>query len=80
MSKISVAILCIVIAGILIAMLMEVPYVTGGPGALVVIALVYSFVVARREAGLMAYALEQQREEERREKEAEAVIIPEWQR
>lgn len=77
MSKISLTILFIVIGAILTGMYLEVPYLEGAPGALLVVALVYSFVVAKREAGLMAMALEQ-RMEQKDVRFREDVIVPEW--
>ncbi|MEL6237708.1 MAG: hypothetical protein AAFQ90_03845 [Pseudomonadota bacterium] len=83
MSKITLSVLCIVIAGIITDMYLEVPYLTGGPGAFIVLALVYSFVVAKREVALMALALQEpvadEPEDEDEEQESN-VIVPEWQR
>jgi hypothetical protein len=70
-------VLFIVIFGIITGMLLEVPYLTGGPGALIVFGLVYSFIVAKREAGLMALALEQ-RSNQTDVRFREDVIVPEW--
>jgi len=77
MSKITLTILFIVIGAILVGMYLEVEYLTGGPGAFIVMALVYSFVVAKREAGLMSLALEQ-RAEQNDVRFSEKVIVPEW--
>ena len=78
MSKVSIGLLYVVILGIIVCMVYEVPYISGLPGALIVISLVYSFVVAKREAALMSFALEEQRREEREAAESDDVIIPEW--
>ena len=78
MSKVSIGLLYIVILTIIVCMAYEVPYISGLPGALIVISLVYSFVVAKREAALMSFALEDQRREERRARAEEGVVIPEW--
>ena len=77
MSKTSLTILCVVIAAIITGMILEVPALSNGTGAFLVMALIYSFVVAKREAGLIAYALEhrQQAEDVRFREE---VIVPEW--
>ena len=77
MSKITLSVLFIVIGGIIGGMYMEVPYLTGGPGAFIVMALVYSFVVAKREAALMSLALEQ-RPKTTDVRFREDVIVPEW--
>ncbi|MEO0871976.1 MAG: hypothetical protein AAFY19_08480 [Pseudomonadota bacterium] len=85
MSKITLTILCIVIAGIITGMYLEVPQLSGGVGAFIVLALVYSFVVAKREVALLALALrepsEDEPEDELEDDSREAdVIVPEWQR
>lgn len=77
MSKISQTILCIVIGAIIVGMYLEVPWLSNGVGALLVFGLVYSFVVAKREAGLMSLALNQ-RGEASDTRFAEEVIVPEW--
>lgn len=79
MSKITLSVLFIVIGAIITGMYLEVEYLTGGPGAFIVMALVYSFVVAKREAALMSLALEQ-RMEQTDVRYCEDVIVPEWQR
>ena len=83
MSKITLTILCIVIAGIITGMYLEVPQLSGGVGAFIVLALVYSFVVAKREVALMALALQEPDADEPEDEEEEQVsnvIVPEWQR
>ena len=83
MSKITLSVLCIVIAGIITGMYLEVPQLSGGVGAFIVLALVYSFVVAKREAALMALALQEPVADELEdgdEEQASNVIVPEWQR
>jgi hypothetical protein len=91
MSRITLTVLCIVIGGIVVGMAFELPQLANGVGAFIVFALVYCFVVAKREAALMSLALEEQREEERERREAIArqhtriaprdqPIVPEWQR
>ena len=85
MSKITLTILCIVIAGIITGMYLEVPQLSGGVGAFIVLALVYSFVVAKREVALMALALREPSDdepvdEEQEQEQAANVIVPEWQR
>ncbi|MEO0591185.1 MAG: hypothetical protein AAFZ11_11575 [Pseudomonadota bacterium] len=81
MSKITLSVLCIVIAGIITGMYLEVPQLSGGVGAFIVLALVYSFVVAKREAALLALALQEPDEDEPEDEEqASNVIVPEWQR
>ena len=67
MSKVSIGILFAAIALIIVATYLEVAFVAGGSGVVLVVALCYSFVVARREMALMSLALEQA-EEERAEK------------
>ena len=49
MSKVSIGILFAAIALIALAMLFDVLFVAGGSGVVLVVALVYSYVVARRE-------------------------------
>lgn len=78
MSKTSLTLLCIVIVGIITGMVLEVKALSGGVGAFIVIALVYSFVVAKREAALMAYVLEEQRRAAREVRYSEDVIVPEY--
>ncbi|MEO0464232.1 MAG: hypothetical protein AAF127_13960 [Pseudomonadota bacterium] len=56
MSKISLTLLCIVVGGIVIGMWYEVPAVSGKAGALIVDGLVYSYVVAKRDAAALAGA------------------------
>ncbi|MEM6857292.1 MAG: hypothetical protein AAF559_05425 [Pseudomonadota bacterium] len=83
MSKITLTILCIVIAGIITGMYLEVPQLSGGVGAFIVLALVYSFVVAKREVALLALALQEPSDDEPEDEEEEPqsnVIVPEWQR
>lgn len=77
MSKISLTILFIVIGAIIVGMYLEVPYLTGGPGAFIVMALVYSFIVAKREAALLSMALDQNAKAED-VRFREEVIVPEW--
>lgn len=77
MSKISLSILCIVIGAIIIGMYLELPQLSNGVGAFIVIALVYSFVVAKRDAALMALMLEQ-RMEATDVRYCEDVIVPDW--
>lgn len=77
MSKITLSVLFIVIGAIIVGMYMEVEYLTGGPGAFIVMALVYSFIVAKREAGLMSYALDN-RDEPSETRFREDPIVPEW--
>jgi hypothetical protein len=79
MSRVSIGLLYTVILGVIVGMLLEVPYISGLPGALIVFALVYSFVVAKREVALMSYALDEQRGAERQAVDAENVVVPEWQ-
>lgn len=78
MSKTTLTILCTVIGLIILGMYLEVKALSGGVGAFIVIALVYSFVVAKREAALMSYALEEKREAEREAKRTRGVVVPEW--
>ena len=77
MSKITLSVLFIVIGAIITGMYFEVEYLTGGPGAFIVMGLVYSFVVAKREAALMSLALDQ-RTQENDVRFAENLIVPEW--
>ena len=76
MSKISLTILCTVIGAIIVGMYLEVPALSNGVGAFIVIALVYSFVVAKREAGLMSYALDNRHEQTETRFRAD-LIVPE---
>ena len=89
MSRVSIALLYVVIAAIIVCMYFEVPYISGLPGALIVISLVYSFVVAKREAALIAFTLDEQRRQsqpkphsrakgEADDEEGDSVIVPEW--
>ncbi|MGB3472908.1 MAG: hypothetical protein WBA51_18985 [Erythrobacter sp.] len=54
MSRISLALLCIVVGGIIVGMIYEVPAVSGKTGAILVDGLVYSYVVAKRDAAALA--------------------------
>jgi hypothetical protein len=78
MSKISLAILCTVIGAIIVGMYLEVEALSGGVGAFIVIALVYSFVVAKREAALMSHVMDQQKQTRPETRFREDVIVPEW--
>lgn len=78
MSKISIAILYIVIIAIIIGMYLEVPYLTGGPGAFLVIALVYSFVVAKRELALLSEAMHEEEEPDIVDERDDQPVIPDW--
>lgn len=49
MSKVSIGILFAAIALIAFAMLFDVMFVAGGSGVVLVVALAYSYVVAKRE-------------------------------
>ena len=77
-SKVTLTILCTVIGLIILGMYFEVRALSGGVGAFIVIALVYSFVVAKREAGLMAYALKEQHGAGDETRFKEEVIVPAW--
>ena len=74
MSKVSIGILFTAIALVIVATYFEVAFVAGGSGVVIVVALCYSYVVARREMALMSVALEQA-EEERAEK-AKSTPVP----
>jgi len=78
MSRLSIALLYTVICGIIVGMWFEVPYVSGNTGALIVIALVYAFVVAKREVALIMHAIEQQGREEVDQEPSDQPVIPEW--
>lgn len=80
MSKISLTILYIVILSIIVGMYLEVPYLTGGPGAFLVIALVYSFVVAKRELALLSEALNDEGDDEPEiaQEPDDQPVIPDW--
>lgn len=49
MSKVTLGILCAAVALIVLATLFNVMFVAGGSGIVIVVALAYSYVVARRE-------------------------------
>ena len=57
MSKVTLAILFAMIILIIIATYYDVAYLGGGPGVLLIAALSYAYVVARRQAALMTYVL-----------------------
>jgi len=54
MSKISLWLLCITVGAIIVGMLYEVPAVSGKTGAILVDGLIYSYVVAKRDAAALA--------------------------
>lgn len=58
MSKVSLGILMAATALIVLAVYFEVSFIAGSTGVVLVVALGYSFVVARREASLMMHAIE----------------------
>lgn len=78
MSKITTAILFIVIAGVTLGTAFGVPYLADGPGALIVFALVYAYIVAKRELAVMP--LERAIEVEARGKEQDSPppVIADW--
>ena len=57
MSKITIAFLFITIALIIVSVLLDVPFLRGGSGMIFVAALVYSYIVAKREIELLSYAV-----------------------
>ena len=57
MSRITIAFLFITIALIILSVLFEVPFLRGGSGLIFIAALVYSYIVAKREVELLSYAV-----------------------
>ena len=57
MSKLSLVLLMLTIAAVIVAMLLEAPFVSGGSGVIYVVALVYFYTIAKREAELLVYAV-----------------------
>ena len=57
MSRITIAFLFITIALIIVSVLLDVPFLRGGSGMIFVAALVYSYIVAKREIELLSYAV-----------------------
>lgn len=57
MSRITIAFLFITIALIIVSVLLDVPFLRGGSGMVFVAALVYSYIVAKREIELLSYAV-----------------------
>ena len=57
MSRITIAFLFITIALIIVSVLLDVPFLRGGSGLIFVAALVYSYIVAKREIELLSYAV-----------------------
>ncbi len=62
MSNLSLALLLAAVALIIVAQSFELPFVSGGSGVLLVVALGYAFVVAKREAKLFLAAMRDQEE------------------
>ena len=60
MSKVSLTLLLTAVALIVVAQFFELPFVSGGSGVLLVVALGYAFVVAKREAKLFMAAMQDQ--------------------
>lgn len=58
MSKVSIGILLAAIALIIVAMFFNASFVAGGSGVVLVVGLVYSYVVAKREVQLLSYAMD----------------------
>jgi len=50
MTKTTLAIFLTAVALLLLAVLLEMPFVAGGGGVLLMVGLIYAFVVARRDA------------------------------
>ena len=63
MSNIKLVALFLAIALVILAVIFEVPFVSGGGGVIFVVALVYSYTVAKREAELLLYAVNNREEE-----------------
>ncbi len=60
MSKISLTILMVAAALVVAAQIFELPFVSGGSGVVLVVALGYAYVVAQREARLFLAAVREQ--------------------
>ena len=57
MSRITIAFLFTTIAFIALSVAFDVPFLRGGSGMIFVAALVYSYIVAKREIELLSYAV-----------------------
>ena len=57
MPRTTIAFLFITIALIIVSVLLDVPFLRGGSGMIFVAALVYSYIVAKREIELLSYAV-----------------------
>lgn len=57
MSKVTIGILLAAVVLIVVAVFFEVSFVAGGSGVVLVVALGYSYVVAKREVELLSYAI-----------------------
>lgn len=56
-SNTTIALLFTAIALIIIGVILEIPSVGNGSGIIYVVALVYAYTVAKREAALLSYAV-----------------------
>ena len=59
MSNLNLTLLLAAVALVLVAVLLELPIVSGGSGLVYIVALIYAYTVAKREAGLLTYAVRQ---------------------
>ncbi|MFN2098924.1 hypothetical protein [Altererythrobacter sp. MF3-039] len=57
MSKLSMAALMIAAALIVLAVILDLPFVRGGSGVFLLAGLAYAYVVAKREVELLTYAV-----------------------
>ena len=62
MSKLSLALLMAAAVLIVLAVIFEVPFAQGGSGVLMLAALAYAYVVAKREVELLTYAAKDREE------------------
>lgn len=59
MSKTSMALLAIAAALVTLATYLELPFAAGGSGVLLLVALGYAYVVAKRDVTLLSYAMKE---------------------
>lgn len=63
MSNISIGILFAAIGLIIVAVALDVWFVANGSGVVLVAGLVYAYIVAKREAALISYAVHEQEDD-----------------
>ena len=64
MSKLSLGLLVTAVAAIVLAVILDLPFMRSGSGVILLVGIGYAYVVAKREVELLAYAVNHMDEEE----------------